>query len=211
MEQTITRGEKMLSPEDSTGIERVVLDYVEGWYKADPARMERALHPDLVKRSIRLERRKNKWVLGRPSTAAMMVQSTELGGGSEVPPAEREYEIIIQDVFRHMAVVKAISPQYVDYCQLLQLEEVFLHGRLDPPRSYSLHKPRMSSVKLPLIDEQSRATLFAEYHRAAELRLGRRDCLYGHRPSFVESDNPEFLIITLPRLVIGCPDTYRTP
>ena len=52
-----------------------------------------------------------------------MVHNTELGGGSEVPPVEREYEIIIQDVFRHMAVVKAISPHYVDYCQLLQFEE----------------------------------------------------------------------------------------
>jgi hypothetical protein len=123
MEQTVTRREEMLSPEESARIERVVLDYVEGWYEADPARMARALHPELVKRTIKLERVKNEWVLGRPSTAEMMVEYSGSGGGSDVPPAEREYEIIIQDAFRHMAVVKAISPLYVDYCQLLRFEE----------------------------------------------------------------------------------------
>jgi hypothetical protein len=123
MEQTITGAVEILSPEDSAGIERAVLDYVEGWYEADPARMERALHPELVKRTIKLEREKNQWVLGRPSTAIMMVEYTGSGGGSDVPAAEREYEIIIQDAFRHMAVVKAISPLYVDYCQLLRFEE----------------------------------------------------------------------------------------
>jgi hypothetical protein len=94
MEQTITGAVEILSPEDSAGIERAVLDYVEGWYEADPARM-----------------------------AIMMVEYTGSGGGSDVPAAEREYEIIIQDAFRHMAVVKAISPLYVDYCQLLRFEE----------------------------------------------------------------------------------------
>ena len=32
-------------------IVRVALDYFEGWFDGDAARMERALHPDLAKRS----------------------------------------------------------------------------------------------------------------------------------------------------------------
>lgn len=31
-------------------ITRAVLDYMEGWFDGDPARMERAVHRDLVKR-----------------------------------------------------------------------------------------------------------------------------------------------------------------
>lgn len=123
MEQTAIREEVTISPEDKQGIERAVLDYVDGWYQGDPSRMERALHPELVKRTIELDRQKNEWVLGKVSTAPMMVHWTEEGRGTRVPPAERKYEIVIQDVFRHVAVVKAVSPLYVDYCQLLRFEE----------------------------------------------------------------------------------------
>jgi hypothetical protein len=35
---------------DEDAIRAVVLDYVEGWFDGDAARMERALHPELVKR-----------------------------------------------------------------------------------------------------------------------------------------------------------------
>ena len=33
-------------------IVRTVLDYLEGWFDGDAARMERALHPDLAKWSL---------------------------------------------------------------------------------------------------------------------------------------------------------------
>jgi len=36
---------------DRDAIVRVVLDYFEGWFDGDAARMERTLHPDLAKRS----------------------------------------------------------------------------------------------------------------------------------------------------------------
>ena len=39
---------------DKVAIREAVLDYIEGWYSGDPARMERALHPDLAKRIVDL-------------------------------------------------------------------------------------------------------------------------------------------------------------
>jgi hypothetical protein len=123
MEHSITTEDVLLSTEDKEAIERAVLDYVDGWYQGDSSRMERALHPDLVKRTIELDRKKNEWVLGKTSTAPMMVRWTGQGGGTGVPPAERKYEITILDVFRHVAMVKAVSPLYVDYCQLLRFDE----------------------------------------------------------------------------------------
>ena len=36
---------------DRDAIMRVALDYFEGWFDGDAARMERVLHPDLAKRS----------------------------------------------------------------------------------------------------------------------------------------------------------------
>ncbi|MGH7551869.1 MAG: nuclear transport factor 2 family protein [Longimicrobiales bacterium] len=37
---------------DSAAIRATALDYVEGWYTGDAARMERALHPELAKRIV---------------------------------------------------------------------------------------------------------------------------------------------------------------
>jgi hypothetical protein len=39
------------SSSDEDAIRAVALDYFEGWFAGDVTRMERALHPELVKRS----------------------------------------------------------------------------------------------------------------------------------------------------------------
>jgi len=38
--------------DDNASIKKTALDYIEGWYAGDAARMERALHPELAKRMI---------------------------------------------------------------------------------------------------------------------------------------------------------------
>ena len=43
------------SADDDLGIRTALLDYFEGWFDGDPARMESALHPDLAKRGVRAE------------------------------------------------------------------------------------------------------------------------------------------------------------
>lgn len=40
---------------DRAAIRSAELDYIEGWYTADAARMERAVHPELAKRVMRRE------------------------------------------------------------------------------------------------------------------------------------------------------------
>ena len=42
-------------PEDEAAIKATALDYLEGWYSGDAERMERALHPDLAKRIVRVD------------------------------------------------------------------------------------------------------------------------------------------------------------
>lgn len=98
-------------------------DYIEGWYSADAERMRRCLHPDLVKRTLLYDPEKETWLLRRPSNAEMMVEYAGKGGGSDIPEAERTYEIIIQDVFRHIACVKVISRYMMDYLHLVRLNE----------------------------------------------------------------------------------------
>jgi Putative lumazine-binding len=63
------------------------------------------------------------WLLRRPTTAEIMVKLTEQGGGSDVPEAERTVEITIQDVFRHIATVKVVSRDMLDYLHLVKLND----------------------------------------------------------------------------------------
>jgi hypothetical protein len=104
--------------EDFDAIWQATLDYVDGWYNGDGERMGRCLHPDLVKRTIEWDKDRGEFQLRRPTTADMMVAYTEEGGGTEVPESERLYQLTIVDIFRHIAMVKCVSPLYVDYVQL---------------------------------------------------------------------------------------------
>jgi hypothetical protein len=67
------------SADDRAAVIRTALDYSEGWFDGDAARIERVLHPELAKRS-----------LGRASsgterlatlTARQMVEATARGEG----------------------------------------------------------------------------------------------------------------------------------
>ena len=40
------------SADDRAAVVRTALDYFEGWFDGDAARIERALHPELAKRSL---------------------------------------------------------------------------------------------------------------------------------------------------------------
>jgi hypothetical protein len=111
------------TPEDVDLITQTSQDYIEGWFTANAERMRSCLHPDLIKRTLIHDPAKETWLLYRPSNAHMMVEFTRKGGGSDLPDSERTYEIIIQDVFRHIACVKVISRFMMDYLHLVKLNE----------------------------------------------------------------------------------------
>jgi len=114
-----------LSSEDHRAILQVCLDYVDGWYTADPDRMARALHPELVKRTVKKDE-SGDWIVGPTTTAETMVGYTRDGGGSDVPRQECSYDIRIVDIFQHIAMVKALSPLFMDYLQLAKFDDQWL-------------------------------------------------------------------------------------
>jgi hypothetical protein len=109
------------SPEDVAAIDAIAHDYVEGWFDGDEARMRRCLHPELVKRTIYHDPATDEWSLGRPADAAMMIDWTREGEGRTDVPSEREFEVIIEHVFRHIASVRVFSTPYMDYLQIAKI------------------------------------------------------------------------------------------
>src|SRR2546422_2151102 len=82
---------------DSSGIRQAALDYIEGYYEGDGARMERALHPELAKRIVRTNEQ-GRSQLGQMS-AMSLVLGTRAGGGKDIPAAERHKDVTIFDIY----------------------------------------------------------------------------------------------------------------
>lgn len=104
---------------DSAAIRAAALDYVEGWYAGDAARMERAVHPALAKRIVRQTPEGSR--LGS-MTAAELVEGTRRGGGTQTPAAEQQKDVVILDIFGNAASVRTTMSGWVDYMHLAKWE-----------------------------------------------------------------------------------------
>ena len=94
-------------------ITRAVLDYFEGWFDGDTARMERALHPDLAKRALATDGRTLN-----ETTAEWMIEATGRGVGRERDPGDRRIEVEVEDLYETIANVTVRSAVYREYVQL---------------------------------------------------------------------------------------------
>lgn len=102
---------------DTAGIRAAALDYIQGWYTADAVRMERALHPELVKRIVRTDRTTQRSRLDHVG-AMTMVQGTRDGGGSQTPMERRLDQVRILDIFENAASVRVDASNWIDYLHL---------------------------------------------------------------------------------------------
>jgi len=95
---------------DLDAIQQTALDYVEGWYEGNAERMERSLHSNLVKRTIRVNRVDTL-------SAEEMVSYTRQGVGKAFK-GQKENIVTILDVYNNIATVKAESAEYIDYLHI---------------------------------------------------------------------------------------------
>ena len=107
------------SAADSAAIRATALDYIEGWYAGDAARMERALHPDLAKRIVGVDERFKRSTLNHQS-AMTLVQKTRAGGGKDTPVAEQRKEVRILDIFGNTASVRIDASTWIDYLHVVK-------------------------------------------------------------------------------------------
>ena len=96
-------------------ITRAVLDYFEGWFDGDAARMERALHPGLAKRSLE----KDGWTLNE-TTAEWMIDATAEGRGKREGV---EIEVEVVEVYGDIATAIVRSNVYREYLHLARTSD----------------------------------------------------------------------------------------
>jgi Putative lumazine-binding len=101
---------------DSNGIKQAAMDYIEGYYESDGARMERAVHPELAKRIVRTNEQ-GRSQLGQMS-AMTLVQITRNGGGKDTPAGDRRKDFKILDIYQNAASARIDASGWVDYLHL---------------------------------------------------------------------------------------------
>jgi Putative lumazine-binding len=106
---------------ERAAIERTVLDYFEGWFGGDPVRMERALHPELVKRSLETDPSGRETL--RTITAEWMIEATARGEGKSDSPVDLGIEIEVEDILGELANVTVRSVVYTEYLHLARTSE----------------------------------------------------------------------------------------
>ena len=102
---------------DSAGIRGAAMDYIEGWYAGDAARMERAVHPELAKRIVMTDPKMGRSLI-QTMGAMTLVTSTRFGGGKNTPAERQQKDFTLLDVYQNAAVAKVVASDWIDYLQL---------------------------------------------------------------------------------------------
>ncbi len=104
---------------DSAGVRQAALDYIEGWYAGDAARMERALHPELSKRIVGVNPQTGDTGL-RNMTAEQLVQATGAGYGTRTPADKVRTDVTILDIYEGTASARVDASDWIDYMHLAE-------------------------------------------------------------------------------------------
>ena len=104
---------------DSAAVTQAALDYIEGAYSGDAARMERALHPELTKVLLTRHPETGRPLLYRIG-ASSLVEGTRAGLGG-LPADQRGIAIEIYDISRDLAALKVTSAKYIDHLQIAKV------------------------------------------------------------------------------------------
>jgi hypothetical protein len=105
---------------DYEALRNVALDYLEGWFEGEAGRMERVLHPELVKRS--LDRPPRGGELLETLTADQMIGWTAEGIGKTRDVPGRAIDISIGHVHGDIATVTVTSAIYVEYLHVVRMK-----------------------------------------------------------------------------------------
>jgi hypothetical protein len=109
------------SNDEREAVKQAVLDYVEGVYNVDPARIERSVHPDLAKRGFFRTRGKEGYSNGK-MTFAELVEVAKTWNKEGKLPKDAPKDITIFDVLDQTAAAKLVAQWGIDYFHLAKYD-----------------------------------------------------------------------------------------
>lgn len=107
--------------DETEAVRQAVLDYVEGVYNVDPARIERSVHPELTKRGFYRERGKDGYSSGKMTFAQLVELSKNWNKEGKLPKTAPK-EITIFEVQDQTATAKLTAQWGTDYFHLAKYD-----------------------------------------------------------------------------------------
>ncbi|HVG92552.1 MAG TPA: nuclear transport factor 2 family protein [Alphaproteobacteria bacterium] len=104
--------------DENRAITAVAQNYMDAYYTADPALMQRSLHPDFHKRTLHTV---NGQTQITEDSVQSMVEGVGLGSGKDIPRNERVRSIQVLDVYHDAASIKVVTGRWIDYMHLSKL------------------------------------------------------------------------------------------
>jgi hypothetical protein len=101
---------------DAAAIRVTALDYLEGCYTGDVARIERTLHPERVGR---IARQGDVLTLDE-LTAEQLIPAATPDNEHTMPLSEQRKDITVLDIYRNAAVAKIVARDRVEYLQVVK-------------------------------------------------------------------------------------------
>jgi len=109
------------SDADREAVRQAALDYVEGVYEVSPQRIERSVHPDLVKRGFYIKKGETVYSPS-PMTFTELVNVSKNYNKSGKLPKTAPKEVVVLDVLDQTASVKLTAVWGVDYMHLAKYD-----------------------------------------------------------------------------------------
>ena len=102
-----------VAPATLAAIEATCFDYLDGQLEGDPARVARALHPDLAKRRVLGDTPDERLGLRRMGKEELVELTRQ--GALKTPREQWDRSCTVLDVAGDAAAVRAETPWFVDY------------------------------------------------------------------------------------------------
>ena len=104
---------------DKAAIEQTALDYVDGFYAGSAERLDKALHPNLQK--VTLRQLPNGRDMLDFNGAAYNLKEYAASGLAQKPAAERKIKVTVLEVYQNIATVKIDSADFLDYAHVAKI------------------------------------------------------------------------------------------
>lgn len=102
---------------DREAVKQAVLDYVEGVYEVNPARIERSVHPELAKRGFFKRNGESSYSQGIMTFEQLVKLAGSYNKEGRVPK-DAPKEVIIYEVLDQTASIKLVASWGIDYMHL---------------------------------------------------------------------------------------------
>jgi hypothetical protein len=107
---------------DREAVRLAVLDYVEGIYNVEPARIEKSVHPNLAKMGFYRAPTDPTYRAGNTMTFQRLIEVAKNFNKDGSLPKDAPKEIVVYDVLDQTATAKLVAHWGIDYMHLAKFE-----------------------------------------------------------------------------------------